>query len=238
MPGPMRESREDQTPLHAEKLTTLELWERPVSYAAVGATQAVDLVQYPPNGYRPTVRRVRVGHGDERWEYAWTQLFTWGVQRLSGMRVEVSDTPGEVTQLTYTPVEFDSAGNPVAPATVDETGEALFGPDGTPYLRPGDTAKLVIPIGPLKFSAPVRVVYVVDKPERKGFAYGTLPGHPESGEEAWIIDRSDDGSVWMTIKAFSRPSTRAWWLLYPALRIVQEVITRRYERALAGPIPS
>jgi len=218
-------------------MTSPQLWERPVSYAAVGATQAPDLLQYPPAGYRPIERRVRVGHGVERWDYAWTQLFTWGMQRLSGMRVEVSDTPGEVTALTYTPVGFDASGNPVAPATIDASGDALFGPDGTAFLRPGDTANLVIPFGPLHVGAPVRVVYIIDSPTRKGFAYGTLPGHPESGEEAWMLDQSDDGSVWLTIRAFSRPSSSAWWAVYPVLRIVQAVYTRRYERALAGPIP-
>jgi uncharacterized protein (UPF0548 family) len=213
------------------------LWERAVSYGAVGATQAPDLMVYPPAGFRPIERRVRIGHGDARWEYAWTQVFTWGVQRLSGLRIELSDTPGEVTALTYTPVGFDPDGNPVAPATVDSAGDALFGPDGTPFLRPGDTANLVIPMGPLRVGAPVRVVYVIDQPDRKGFAYGTLPGHPESGEEAWVVNRADDGSVWLVIRAFSRPSKLHWWLVYPVLRIMQERITRRYERALAGPIP-
>jgi uncharacterized protein (UPF0548 family) len=215
-----------------------ELWERTVSYGAVGATQAADLLRYPPAGYRPIERRVRIGHGDERWDYAWTQLFTWGVQKNSGMIVEISDTPAEVTALTYTPVGFDAGGNPVVPATVDEAGEALFGPDGTAFIRPGDTANLRIPFGPFRVGAPVRVVYIVDEPARKGFAYGTLPGHPESGEEAWILSRSDDGSVWMTIRAFSRPSTKRWWVVYPVLRIVQSIFTRRYELALAGALPS
>jgi hypothetical protein len=183
-------------------MTKTALWERTVSYGAVGATQKSDLLQYPP------------------------------------MAVEVSDTPGEVTELTYTPVGFDAEGNPVSPATVDESGEALFGPDGMPFLRPGDTANLVIPFGPFRIGSPVRVVYVVDAPTRKGFAYGTLPGHPESGEESWMLSRSDDGSVWLTIRAFSRPSSKRWWAVYPVLRIVQEVFTRRYERALAGSLPS
>jgi uncharacterized protein (UPF0548 family) len=217
-------------------VTKVALWERAVNYGAVGATQAADLLQYPPSGFRPIERRVRVGHGDERWEYAWTQLFTWGIQRLSGMRVDLTDTPGEVTELTYIPVGFDASGTPVAPATVDSSGESLFGPDGTPFLRPGDTANLVIPFGPLHVGAPVRVVYVIDAPTRKGFAYGTLPGHPESGEESWMLEHPDDGSVWLVIRAFSKPATAAWWLVYPVLRIVQSVYTRRYERALAGPL--
>jgi uncharacterized protein (UPF0548 family) len=214
------------------------LWELAVSYGAVGATQVPDLLRYPPSGFRPIERRVRIGHGEQRWDYAWTQLFTWGVQKNSGMLVEVSDTPAEVTALTYTPVGFDAAGTPVSPATVDESGEALFGPDGSAFLRPGDTASLRIPFGPLRIAAPVRVVYVVDQPASKGFAYGTLPGHPESGEEAWMLTKADDGSVWMTIRAFSRPSSKRWWMVYPVLRIVQSVFTRRYELALAGALPS
>jgi uncharacterized protein (UPF0548 family) len=214
----------------------LALWQRPVSYGAVGATQAPDLLQYPPAGFRPIERRVRVGHGDVRWDYAWTQLFTWGMQRLSGMTVEPTDTPGEVTALTYTPVGFDTSGIPVMPSTVDLSGDALFGPDGIAFLRPGDTANLAIPFGPIHINAPVRVVYVIDEPKRKGFAYGTLPGHPESGEESWLLDRGDDGAIWLTIRAFSRPASGFWWLAYPVLRLSQGIYTRRYERALAGPI--
>ncbi|WP_338401196.1 DUF1990 domain-containing protein [Galbitalea soli] len=202
----------------------------------MGGTQAPDLLQYPPRGFRPMERRVRIGHGAVRWEYAWTQLFTWGLQRLSGMGVEVAELPGEVTALSYTPVGFDAEGNPVQPATIDSSGDALFGPDGTPFLRPGDTAMLRIPFGPFRVGAPVRVVLVIDEPARKGFAYGTLKGHPVSGEEAWVVEKADDGSIWMTIRSFSRPASGWWRLVYPALRLSQEAYTRRYERALAGPI--
>jgi uncharacterized protein (UPF0548 family) len=212
------------------------LWQRPVSYGAVGATQAPDLLDYPPKGFRPIQRRVRIGHGVARWNYAWTQLFTWGLQRQSGMTVELTDTPGEVAALTYTPVGFDELGEPTSPATVDSSGEALFGPDGHPFLRPGDTAKLMIPFWGMHQRAPVRVIYVVDEPTRKGFAYGTLRGHPESGEEAWILHHAEDGSVWLTIRAFSRPASAKWWLVYPVLRIAQGRFTRQYERALAGPM--
>jgi uncharacterized protein (UPF0548 family) len=52
--------------------------------------------------------------------------------------------------------------------------------------------------------APCRIVWTVDEPRRKGWAYGTLPGHPECGEEAFIVDRTGDGTVWLTITAFSR----------------------------------
>lgn len=55
-----------------------------------------------------------------------------------------------------------------------------------------------------------RIVYVVDESGpicKFGFAYGTLPGHVESGEERFLIewDRNDN-SVWYDILAFSRPN--------------------------------
>lgn len=53
--------------------------------------------------------------------------------------------------------------------------------------------------------APCRVVWTVEEPRRAGWAYGTLPGHPECGEEAFVVDRTGDGTVWLTVTAFSRP---------------------------------
>src|SRR5262245_25423752 len=38
-------------------------------------------------------------------------------------------------------------------------------------------------IAPLALRVPCRVVWVADEPRRAGFGYGTLPGHPERGEE-------------------------------------------------------
>lgn len=211
------------------------LWERPVTYGAVGATQASDMMSFPPPGLRPFARRTKVGYGDARWAYASSTMFTWGIQRYSGFRVEVTDTPAEVTEQTYVPVGFDEDGAPVEPA-VTENHEAVFAPDGTAMLAPGDTACLVIPFGPFAVKAPARVVYVIDEPNRKGFAYGTLPGHPESGEEAFILERTDDGSVWLEIRALSRPAGWFWWMVYPVLRLMQSVYTARYFRSLSGPI--
>lgn len=51
---------------------------------------------------------------------------------------------------------------------------------------------LGIGAGILTPNAPCQVVYVLDEPDRQGFAYGTLPGQPESGEEAFVIERADD----------------------------------------------
>lgn len=213
-----------------------QLWKLPVTYAAVGATQAADLMQYPPPGFRPFEKRVRIGHGPARWDYAWSAALSWGIQKNSGFRVEVEPTPDEVTDLTYTPVGFDAGGLPVVPASTGAPDELTFGPDGTEFVVPGVSAHLGVPFGPFRVTAPCRVVYVIDESDRRGFAYGTLPGHPEAGEEAFIVERTDDGSVWLTIRAVSRPSSWAWWFAYPMLRLAQTLYTRRYFRALTGPV--
>jgi uncharacterized protein (UPF0548 family) len=204
-----------------------DLWERAVTYAAIGATQSPDLLRYPPAGYRPLERTARIGHGEARYEYAWLAALTWGIQRNSGFRVTLTDAPPEVTEASYTPISFTEAGEPIAPSTMDD--EVVYDPDGARLLAPGDSALLGIGFG-IKF--PVRVIYVVDEPRRKGFAYGTLPGHPEDGEESWIIEHRDDDSVWIVVRAFSRPSHWYLRLATPLLRLQQRRLTNRYLRAL------
>jgi hypothetical protein len=87
-------------------------------------------------------------------------------------------------------------------------------------------------IGPLRLRAPCRVVYAVREPQRLGFAYGTLAGHPESGEEAFMIQHHDDDTVSFKITAFSRPATRLAKVAGPVGGVVQRQITARYLRAL------
>ena len=51
-----------------------------------------------------------------------------------------------------------------------------------------------------------RVVYVIDEPNKFGFAYGTLTDHMEIGEERFTVELNpDSGEVWYDILAFSRP---------------------------------
>lgn len=75
-------------------------------------------------------------------------------------------------------------------------------------------------------------MYVIDDPRRKGFAYGTLPGHPESGEEAFVVELHEDSSVTFTITAFSRPHRLLAKLGGPVSRAVQARVTDRYLHAL------
>jgi uncharacterized protein (UPF0548 family) len=92
-------------------------------------------------------------------------------------------------------------------------------------------SEVMVHMGPVR--APCRVVYVVDEPDRRGFAYGTLPGHAESGEERFVVryDPATD-EVYAEVTAFSRHAT--WWsrLSSPVTSVIQRVVTARYLRAL------
>ena len=74
-----------------------------------------------------------------------------------------------------------------------------------------------------------RIVYTVDETgsaRRFGFAYGTLPGHVERGEERFTIEMNSDGDVWYVIRAFSRPRLLAVRIGYPVARLLQRKFVR------------
>ncbi|MCY1145547.1 DUF1990 family protein, partial [Actinoplanes sp. Pm04-4] len=98
----------------------------------------------------------------------------------------------------------------------------------------GDDFRVTAKVGPVKVVEPVRVVEVVDESRRRGFAYGTLVGHPVSGEEAFIAHRSADGRVWLTIRSLTRPARGAWRWVFPVLLVAQRIYRRRYLRSFGA----
>jgi uncharacterized protein (UPF0548 family) len=84
----------------------------------------------------------------------------------------------------------------------------------------------------LRLTIPCRVVYTVEEPDRRGFAYGTLPGHPERGEEAFVVALTDRGEVRFRVRAFSRPASLLARAGGPVGRRVQRYMTDRYVTAL------
>jgi uncharacterized protein (UPF0548 family) len=80
-------------------------------------------------------------------------------------------------------------------------------------------------------SEPVEVVYTVDEPERHGFAYGTMLGHPLAGEELFLVERRGT-EVWLHIRSFSRVAG-PWRTLTPLIRVMQRTTHTRYLNALA-----
>jgi uncharacterized protein (UPF0548 family) len=71
------------------------------------------------------------------------------------------------------------------------------------------------------------VTWSVDDERQAGFGYGTLPGHPERGEEAFLVERDDGGEVWFTVRAFSRPARWFTRAAGPAVVAFQHAYARR-----------
>jgi uncharacterized protein (UPF0548 family) len=101
----------------------------------------------------------------------------------------------------------------------------------------GTVADVVLGAGPVGVRAPVRVVRVVDEPTRSGFVYGTLPGHPENGEEAFMVHLDLDGTVRLAVTAFSRPGSALTRIAGPVARVAQRVMARRYVAAIRSLRP-
>jgi uncharacterized protein (UPF0548 family) len=98
-------------------------------------------------------------------------------------------------------------------------------------VAPGLTFALVVPL-PVGYAIGAgRVVYVTDLPENYGFAYGTLPAHPEQGEEAFRLAR-DGRRLVFTVTAFSRPRHPAARLGGSVTRALQRRANTSYLRAM------
>lgn len=99
-------------------------------------------------------------------------------------------------------------------------------------VRAGSVAVLRLGLGRLALRVPVRVLEVVEAERCRGFVYGTLPGHPERGEESFRVELADDDAVLVTVVAFSRGGRWFTVLGGPLALAGQGLITGRYVRAL------
>jgi uncharacterized protein (UPF0548 family) len=97
--------------------------------------------------------------------------------------------------------------------------------------RPGLTFAFCFRLAGAYVTAAARVVYVTSEPSRRGFAYGTLPQHPEQGEEAFHVVR-DGSQMVLRITAFSRPRHPLARLGAPVSRMIQVRINQAYLRAM------
>ncbi|WP_044579241.1 DUF1990 family protein [Arthrobacter alpinus] len=102
-------------------------------------------------------------------------------------------------------------------------------------------------VGNLRIPIPCEVVWamepaLMDGPGGQevtmaGFGYGTLPGHPALGEEAFIAMLMPDGGVDFRLLAFSKPAGLIYTLGSPVTKLTQAGVTRSYQQAartLAG----
>ena len=115
----------------------------------------------------------------------------------------------------------------------------LLWPDAP--ITAGTTVGVLAHLPGLQILNACRIVYVIDETtptvSRFGFAYGTLPGHVERGEERFSIEwHHRDDSVWYDILAFSQPNHPLVRLGYPVTRYYQKRFARASLRRMAQSV--
>ncbi|MBW1638076.1 DUF1990 family protein [Microbacterium resistens] len=200
-----------------------------VDYAAVGATHAPDLMQYPPEHSLPAEESWRIGSGEERFRVASEALLSWTAQRAAGLEIEdLRPASGPA----YAGVSFDAEGTPIAPSKNEI--EQRFDADGTPFVGPGMTLRVRGRAGGMRADAELRVISVTEEPRRVGFVLGTVGGSVVSGEESFDLDwREDTDEVWFTVRAFDRPNAFLYRTIPALVRRRRRELFARYLRAIS-----
>jgi uncharacterized protein (UPF0548 family) len=157
-----------------------------------------------PPGYHRLEYKTLIGEGDEVFRRAGEALLNWRMHRTAGLPMTATDSPATI-------------------------GTNSLGRLGAGMLI--GRLRTAIPVDMLGLPVPCRVVWTVDEPDRIGFAYGTLQGHPASGEESFVVTRESDG-IYFTVRAYSRPGTWYTRLGGPVTRKAQYQAARRYAAAL------
>jgi uncharacterized protein (UPF0548 family) len=101
-----------------------------------------------------------------------------------------------------------------------------------PSSTPGTVVVLTAGLPRLGYDIPCRVVWGQADGDERGFAYGTLPGHPESGEECFLVRLTPDGEVVFEIRVFFRLSSPMARLAGPLALVLQRLATERYVAAV------
>ncbi|MDA3145925.1 DUF1990 family protein [Leucobacter sp. UCMA 4100] len=163
-----------------------------VSYASVGASQAPDLMKYPPVGSTPFEEEVLLGSGEDRFMSATSTLMTWGAQKGANIEIELVDKGQESK---YASISFRDTGLPEGP----KENEQLFAPDGTPYLEAGHLVNYRIGDEDVRS---MRVISVIDETNRVGFIVGSAAESDIAGEAFLRVEMRSDNSVWAVARGF------------------------------------
>jgi uncharacterized protein (UPF0548 family) len=199
-----------------------------VDYAAVGATQAADLMQYPPERSIPAEESWRIGSGEARFHTASDALLSWTAQRGAGLELkDVRPASGPM----YSGVSFDAEGNAIAPSRAD--ADLRYDADGTPYVAAGTTIRLDGRVKGMRADAELRVIFAIEEPRRVGFALGTVSDSVVSGEESFMLQWYDNDEVWFTVRAFDAPASLLYRVLPALTRRRRRELFRRYLRAIS-----
>ncbi len=103
----------------------------------------------------------------------------------------------------------------------------------TPEISVGRTLLVVARWTVAWIVAPCRIVYTTAEDDRAGFAYGTVEGHPEEGEESFHVERRSGGAVFFVVATYFRFADPIARLGGPVSGRIQARYTSRYLGGLA-----
>lgn len=144
-----------------------------------------------------------IGQGETDFRAAAYRLMSWRAHHSAGVGVTIEHVTAPASTSAVDSLD-------AAEATDQEIATVHFGPTSSPCL----------------------VLHRSITSTDAVMIYGTLPGHVESGEEAFAVHIDPQGLVTARCVAFSR---HAWWaarLGSPVARRVQKMITRKYVRGM------
>ncbi|WP_193095891.1 DUF1990 family protein [Brevibacterium sp. FME17] len=174
-----------------------------------------------PAGYRDFEAAFFIGHGRATFDRCAEELLHWQVKIRSGFDIDVeSPKSGPQTQGDGRDNGWDNGGD------ASRTGS------GRPRVEVGQEPTIFVRLGPFRLPEPARVIEVFESEARRGFTYGTKPGHPITGEESFILIHTPDDRVFLVLRSLSRAGLGIWRLGEPLVRLAQNVYRRRYARAL------
>jgi uncharacterized protein (UPF0548 family) len=185
--------------------------DRGLNYAAIGATSSIEVVAYPPFGFRSAEYRHRIGSGARRFDLAGRALMTWAGLRAAGY--EVTEVVAEAAS------EWSRDSGP------------RFLDDGTPWITPGMTAVLSS-TDPALPSGPVKVLSVVDEPGRIGFIWGSMPGRAECAERFLMVEHDDEDAVFVVLRTIWEETPSRFGRRARAADLRQKRLDDRIVRAL------
>ncbi|MFE0641709.1 DUF1990 family protein [Streptomyces sp. NPDC058877] len=126
---------------------------------------------------------------------------------------------------------FETAGAAVTTWRMHRASGALVDADAD-LAEPGVRLTVALGAGGLRLGVPCSVIWTAYEEDRIGFAYGTLGGHPECGEESFMVTLGADDTVRFTVTAFSRPATWYTRLAGPLVPRLQHAYARHLGRTL------
>lgn len=104
----------------------------------------------------------------------------------------------------------------------------------TGLVEPGAAAALAAPTPVGYVVATCRVVYVEAEDDHYAWAYGTLPIHPERGEERFTVRRDERGQVRFEVDVVWTFGSTLAKLVPPVSRRIQLRATKRYLDAMGA----